>query len=92
MDSTSERLIGEVTASKPDRGFAFVQIDNGSQSFFLHFKHIKDGAIPKPGDLFTFLVRETPNRPGTTEAYDAHLVKRANLKASSVVSLAEVQQ
>jgi cold shock CspA family protein len=77
MDSTAERLIGEVTSSKPDRGFCFVQIDDGS-SFFLHFKNVKDRVVARPADQLSFLVRETPNRPGFVEAYDAILVERAS--------------
>lgn len=77
MDSTTERLSGVVSSSKPDRGFCFVQIDDG-RSFFLHFKNIQDRVVVRLADQLSFLVRETPNRPGFVEAFDAILVERAS--------------
>jgi cold shock CspA family protein len=84
MESATERMIGEVTCSRAaDRGFCFLQTDDG-RSFFLHVKNIRERVIAQPGDLFTFLVRATPNKPDQVEAYDASLVKRANTKPAFI--------
>jgi hypothetical protein len=73
----TERFVGEVTSSKADRGFCFVQLEDG-RSFFLHFKNIRDQVIAQPSDVFTFLIRNTPNKPGFIEAFDAVLLRRAD--------------
>jgi len=86
----TERFVGQVVSSKADRGFCFVQLEDG-RSFFLHFKNIQDQVIAQPADLFTFSVRNTPNRPGFTEAYDAVLVSRVDKKPAFAVP-AEVEQ
>lgn len=72
----SDRILAEVITWNP-RGFGFLQ-DGAGRSYYLHISNIRDEAFPQPGDLLTFLVRDSKNKPGKTEAHDASIVKRSN--------------
>lgn len=79
----SDRILAEVFTWNP-RGFGFLQ-DADGRSFYLHISNIRDEVIPQPGDLFSFLMRDSKNKPGKTEGYDAVIVKRKNPKPAFVV-------
>lgn len=78
----SDRILAEVVSWNP-RGFGFLQ-DGDSRSYYLHISNIRDEAVPQPGDLLTFLVRDSKNKPGKTEGHDAVIVKRKNPKPAFV--------
>jgi len=54
---------GTVTKFEPDKGFGFVQGNDGTQYFF-HQKQFVDGSAPNVGDYLTFDLEPSPLKPG----------------------------
>lgn len=75
-----ERLAGEVVYYNEGKRFGFVSDPDDRQHFF-HIRHIQplNGARPAPriGDIFSFSVQPSKNKPGFDEAIDLQLIRRA---------------
>jgi hypothetical protein len=84
-----ERLVGEVLTFKQGAGYCFL-VGSDNRSHFLHVRNIQNRVVPAIGDVFSFSIRESSNRPGQQEAFDAALVKRKSNKPR-VVLPAEVE-
>jgi hypothetical protein len=74
-----DRLVGEVLTYKQGAGYCFL-VGSDGRSHFLHVRNIRDSIVPSVGDLFSFSLRESLNKPGKQEAFDAELVKRRSTK------------
>jgi hypothetical protein len=81
MEATQELQVGDVTYFNERRGFGYLS-DANDQSHYFHIKyvnHLENGArpIPRVGDLFHFFLRPSTSKQGADEAFNLHLVRRA---------------
>jgi len=74
-----DRIMAEITSFRQDSGWGFAQ-DTQGKSYFVHARYVRDKLIPRIGDLVTLIERDSPNKPGKTEAFDIIIVKRASSK------------
>lgn len=73
--------IGQLTIWKDDRGFGFIQPNDGSQEVFLHITGFKDvNRSPQVGDFICYQL--TPSKDGKVRACNAS-IKGVTSKSSS---------
>jgi CspA family cold shock protein len=60
----------------PDRGFGFIEADDGSGDIFFHLKSFEFGQLPKPGMRVTFDIQPDNGR-GRYRAVDVKPAKTA---------------
>jgi len=76
-----ERQLGNVIHYNTEKGFGFLQDAEGVSRFF-HITSVRltaDGGKPVPriGDIFRFSLEESKVRPGSLQAADLELARRA---------------
>ena len=71
-------LTGTITHFNNDKGYGFIQRDDGDNDVFLHAMALKRCGIEvqniRKGDRLSFDIRETLKRPGRFEAADITII------------------
>ena len=88
----TERLLGEILHYDKKRAFGFINSLNDNTAFFFHISFVTavngTRVTPCPGDLFTFVVRESRRTPGKLDATDLVLSKRGTATPTTAINAA----